>query len=160
MTDFTFRPATAADLPALIAIFRAAIETVGPSHYDESQVAAWMAATNNERRFRRLTVEVDTVLAQDGTGPVGFASLGEEGYIIMLYVRPDRMRRGLAGRLLNALIEKARARGDTRLHTEASPFSRPVFERAGFVVEEVETIERRGATFDRFLMARTLAPDG
>lgn len=160
MTDVTLRTAREPDLPVMRALFREAIEAVGPERYSDAQIAAWAATADNARRFRRLTLGAYALIAEDATGPVGFASLGEGGYIIMIYVRPASMRRGVGRRLLAALIEQARARGDTELYTEASLFSVPLFQRAGFAVESVETIVRRGATFERFIMARPLGPEG
>ena len=53
-------------------------------------------------------------------------------------------------------MDRARAQGIRRLRTEASVFSRPVFERMGFSLDEVEVVERRGAIFQRYRMSLTL----
>ncbi|MEL7363956.1 MAG: GNAT family N-acetyltransferase [Bacteroidota bacterium] len=152
-----FRRATPADLPALAALYRDAVHTLGPLAYTPAQVAAW-AATADEPRFEAFVLGPETLIVEDETGPIGFAGWRPDGHVASLYVRPDRTRQGLGLRLLTAVIESAQAAGVTRLHSEASVFSRPVFERAGFLVTGTEDIERRGATFTRYLVALDLNP--
>ena len=157
------REATAADVPALAALYAAAVRAAGPVHYDPAQVDAW-AAFADEARFRRfvlvpLTLVADDTSAGDESGITGFAGLRKDGHVTALYVHPDRMRRGIASALLRAVIERAEAHGLRRLTTDASKVSRPVFARHGFQVEAVETVERRGATFERYRMVRDLATD-
>jgi putative acetyltransferase len=149
------REATAADVPALAALYAAAVRAAGPAHYDPAQV---------EARFRRFLLDPLTLVAEDTSagdesGINGFAGLRKDGHVTALYVHPDRMRRGIASALLRAVIERAEAHGLRRLTTDASKVSRPVFARHGFQVEAVETVERRGATFERYRMVRDLATD-
>lgn len=152
MVTCRLRDATPADLPALAAIFEDAVRTAGPARYTPEQVEAWaarsgMVAAHVGRAARTIVAEVEGV-------PAGFVTLEPGGRIGMLYVRGDGQRRGLGGRLLAAAIDAADAAGLTRLRAEASAFSRPVFERAGFVVEGTRTVERGGVRFTQHLMAR------
>lgn len=149
------REATAADVPALAALYAGAVRAAGPVHYDAAQVEAW-AAFAEEARFRRFVLGPLTLVAEDESGITGFSGLRKDGHVTALYVRPDRMRRGIASMLLHAVIERAEARDLRRLTTDASAISRRVFVRHGFRVEAVETVERRGATFERTRMARDL----
>ncbi len=165
------RTAIAADVPALAALYAEAVRSAGPAHYDATQIEAWAAfadslpRSSGEARFRSfvlapLTLVAEDTVAGDTSGIVGFAGLASGGHVTALYVRSDRMRRGIGSALLRALIERAEAQGIARLHTEASPFSRPVFARHGFVLDAVETVERRGATFERYRMVRRLTANG
>lgn len=155
------REATAADVPALAALYAGAVRAAGPAHYDARQVEAW-AAFADETRFHRFVLDPLTLVAEDtragdGGEITGFAGLRKDGHVTALYVRADQMRRGIASALLRAVTERAKAQGIIQLTTDASKVSRPVFERHGFRVEAVETVERRGATFERYRMMRDLA---
>jgi len=141
----------AGDAPALAALFAAAVRGAGPQHYTPEQVEAWAAAAATPG-FPLATRNV-TLVAEDPSGVVGFAALRPDG-VDALYVHPDRMREGIGTMLLRCLLAEAEARGIDRLWTEASAFSRPVFERHGFAVAEVETVVRRGVRFERFRMVR------
>lgn len=149
------RVATEGDVPVLAALFRAAVLTCGPSAYAPEQVAAW-AATADGSRFKAFILGPRTLVLDDETGPVGFAGWRPDGHVASLYVRPDRMRHGLGRRLLAAVVSEARAAGLRRLHTEASAFSRPVFEQAGFILVGTEVVERGGVAFERPILALDL----
>jgi putative acetyltransferase len=149
------REATAADVPALAALYAGAVRAAGPAHYDAAQIEAW-AAFADEAQFRRFVLDPLTLVAEDESGITGFTGLRADGHVTALYVHPDRMRRGIASALLRAVIERAEAHGLRRLTTDASKVSRPVFARHGFQVEAVETVERREATFERYRMVRDL----
>ncbi len=146
------RKATPADLPALASLYAEAVRSAGPSAYSEEQVEVWAAFADEAEHFRRFVLEPWSLVAEDETGPVGFTGLAPDGHVTALYVRSDRMRRGIATALLAAVRDLARQRGIGRLHTEASAISRPVFERAGFRVVEIEMVERRGISFVRYRM--------
>ena len=154
----TIRPATPADVEPLADLYAAAVRALGPSAYSADQVAAW-AAFAEEPAFRRFVLGAETVVAErPASGPIGFAGLTPAGRVASLYVHPDHARQGVASALLSALIERAYERGMDRLSTEASALSRPVFERFGFALEAEEHVERRGAWFTRYRMARPLEP--
>lgn len=153
------REATAADVPALAALYAEAVRSVGPAHYAAAQVEAW-AAFADEAGFRAFVLDPLTLVADDESGITGFAGLAADGHVTALYVRRDRMRCGLGSALLRAVIERAEEEGIGRLYTEASVFSRPVFERHGFRLDAVEVVERRGATFERYRMVCDASEDG
>jgi putative acetyltransferase len=141
-------------------LYADAVRAAGPVHYDAAQVEAW-AAFANEPRFRQFVLDPLTLVAEDTragdeSGITGFTGLRADGHVTALYVRPDRMRRGIAAALLFAVVERTEAQGLRRLTTDASKVSRPVFARHGFRVEAVERVERRGAALECTRMVRDL----
>lgn len=58
---------------------------------------------------------------------------GVEGYILNMYTVPGRRSEGIAGALLERLIEHARSIGARRVWLRTSGMGRRVYERAGFV---------------------------
>lgn len=153
-----FRLATADDLPALAELYSTTVRILGPALYTADQVRVWSASPADVERFRGFILNAHTLVAmvEDSPEPVGFAGLEPDGRVASLYVHANYCRRGIGSALLAALLEKAEADGLTRLRTEASKFSRPVFERFGFTLDEVERGMHHGVPFMRFLMSRVV----
>lgn len=157
----TIRPATAADLPRLRALYAASARAAGPGAYSEAQIEAW-ARFASAPAFDAFVLGITTLVAERenerGGEMLGFGGLeargGALGRIASLYVNAGAQRQGVGTALLVALLQEARQRDITRLTTEASVFSRPLFARHGFVLEEIETVERGSVTFRRYLMTR------
>lgn len=154
------REATDGDLHAFARVFADAIRHAGPDRYTPSQVDAWAASAADAEAFGRRLLAARTIVAEDASGLVGFVTFENDGHVEMLYVRGDRQRRGVGGRLLEAALAAARAAGATQARAAASAFSLPVFLRAGFEVEAAETVVRGNVRFERHRVTRRLAPPG
>ncbi|SMF24995.1 GNAT family N-acetyltransferase [Pseudogulbenkiania subflava] len=150
-----------ADLPACHALFVDAVHVLARRHYSEAQCTAWappgpMPDTWRAAWARRLAcatgfkaVEVDGVLA-------GFAWLSDDGEVDMLYVAPHAAGQGVASRLIAELERVAQQAGLSELSVYASHTARPVFERAGFVVESDHIAWRDGVALDNWIMKKAL----
>lgn len=67
------------------------------------------------------------------TDPSGRVLLiGKEGLVMNVYVEPEHRRRGIARRLMEALIDWAPRAGIVRLVLHAAPDGRPLYESLGF----------------------------
>jgi putative acetyltransferase len=148
-----FRLATEHDLPALARLYAQSVIKVGPQRYDHAQVAAWSAFASQADRFADFVLRPVTFIAED-CGVVGFAGIEPDGHVASLYVDGDRTRQGVGSALLRVLLDHAMHAGIASLHTEASQFSRPLFERFGFHVERTEVVEYSGVWFTRYVMRR------
>jgi len=143
------------DLPAVVAIYREAVQQIALSCYTVAQVAAWSAFAETDRDLRPLLAQGYRLVMENEAGGIdAFAVLDPADYVSLLYSRVSR--RGHAARLLNALEIEARRRGIARLHTAASLVSHPLFLRHGYAVEHPETVERIGVSFDRYRMSKRL----
>jgi putative acetyltransferase len=147
----TFRPATAADVPALAALYAETARTLGPQVYSVAQVVAWESFGADTPAFRAYILDAVTWIV--GDPPEGFCGVGGDGEVHSLYVRAALTRRGLGTRLLAHALAQARAAGCEQFQAWATPFSKPVFERAGFVLERVVREPYQGVVFDRYRMA-------
>ena len=145
------REARESDVAELARIYAASIRELAPEYYPADRVEAW-AAFAEEAGFRDFILGPHTLVAVDASGPVGFAGMEETGRIASLFVRPDRARQGVASQLLEALLRRPEV--PTRLWTQASELSRPLFEKFGFTVVETEVVERRGTELGRYVMER------
>jgi L-amino acid N-acyltransferase YncA len=150
------RPATADDLPAILAIV---------NHEILTGTAFWVSAptTLKARREwmeqRRQVGHPVLVIEQDGV-LAGFGSYGsfrpQDGYARTvehsLYIAPAFQRRGLGDRMLASLVEHAtRARLHVMIGAIASENARSIalHERHGFVAANV--LPQVGRKFDRWL---------
>ena len=144
---------------ALAAIYQQAIRHLGEPHYTPEQVRAWAGHADDETTFSRWLDDASTTVATDRElGIVGFGGIDGKGRITSMFVSPAMMRRGVASTILEALFRQARSRGLTRLTTEASEFSRPLFELFGFEVTGVEERVFRDVEFSRYTMQADLTP--
>ncbi|WP_298233973.1 GNAT family N-acetyltransferase [uncultured Azohydromonas sp.] len=148
------RPYAPADLKTLVALFTAAVHTLGAPHYGRQQLDAWAPRPPDLDTWRQRFEAQHTLVAEDALGPCGFVSWRDDGYIDTLYTAPRCARRGVATRLVQAAEDALSAAGVTELSTEASLAAWPFFETRGFEVVEPQTVTRRGASFTRFLMRK------
>lgn len=153
------RRATAADLPALAALYAESARRLGPQVYSPEQVAAWARFAADEAAFRRYVLGAETWLAETAgdVRPCGFCGVGAGdpaeprlGEVHSLYVRADLSRRGLGTQLLAHALAQARSRGIGRFGAWATPFSRPLFERAGLHLVATVREPFQGVLFERY----------
>jgi putative acetyltransferase len=148
------RLATAADVPALAGLYAETARTLGPQVYTPAQVAAWESFGADTPAFRSYILGAATWIEGDPPGPPqGFCGIAADGEVHSLYVRAALTRRGLGTRLLAQALAQARAGGQPQFHAWATPFSRPLFERAGFRLQAVVREPFQGVLFDRYRMA-------
>jgi putative acetyltransferase len=159
--DASWRLAARQDVPALAALYALCARTLGPQVYTPEQVAAWQSFGADTAAFADYVLGAATwVVPPPGpgdpadAGPRAFCGVNAQGEVKSLYVRPDQSRRGLGSALLAHAIGHARQQGVRRFSAWATPLSRPVFERAGFVLMEVRREPYQGVPFDRFRLQR------
>ncbi|HEV7730810.1 MAG TPA: GNAT family N-acetyltransferase [Candidatus Binatia bacterium] len=112
----TIRDATAADLPAILAILNDVLVSSAAIWRDDPETPAERATWFAERTRRGFPV---LVAVDDDDGVLGFASYGDfralSGYRTTvehsIHIRSDRRGGGLGTVLLDALVERARAAG-------------------------------------------------
>jgi len=131
------RAARADEIPALLAIFRAAVRTTAAGDYSAEQIDAWSpphwppaqreAWIERVRALHPFVAELDGVLA-------GYADLQDDGLIDHFYVSPDFARRGVGAALMAQLLACARERGLHTLRSHVSRTAQPFFARFGFEV--------------------------
>jgi len=154
----TFRLATPADVPVLAALYAHTARTLGGWCYTPEQVAAWSSFGAHTPAFRDYVLGSRTWVAQrpegaDSEDLLGFCGIDAHGHVHSLYVRADHNRRGLGTALLAHAMADARERGLQHFSAWCTPFSEPVFARAGLVVVERPLAEFEGVSFRRCRMS-------
>ena len=150
------RPYAAADIDALIALFRDSVRRVAQGDYSLEQVRAWAPDEIDREGWALRLAASSTWVAVDRDRIAGFTTLEADGHLDMLYVHAELQRRGIASALLSRAASAARAVGLARLFTEASITARPFFERRGFQLLQTQIVTRRGQDLTNFRMARRL----
>ena len=152
------RPMLPADAPVLAAIFRAAIETLAAEDYSPAQLEAWIAAADDEDGFARKLGGQLTLIATVEREPAGFASLKDNDYLDMIYVRPEFAGRGVAKTLVEALETLAAARGQAKLTADVSDAARDFFAHRGYTAVRRNTVELNGQWLGNTTMEKSLPP--
>ncbi len=149
---FQFRVAVDRDIVALVQLYADCALTLGPQVYSAEQVAAWASFGADSAAFRHYifsaTTWVATTPAVDGIA--GFCGVDDSGEVHSLYVHPRLTRQGLGSKLLGHAMAQARAAGVQRFSAWATPFSRPVFARAGLGLVAAVTETYQGVPFERY----------
>jgi GNAT superfamily N-acetyltransferase len=148
------RRAVADDVPALSRLYAHSARTLGPQVYSAEQVAAWQRFAQDAAVFADYVLGADTWLAEDGAGALGFCGVEAGGEVRSLYVRAEATRGGLGSVLLAHALQRAQARGLTQFAAWATPFSLPVFRRAGFALVRSVHEPFEGVIFERHRVAR------
>jgi putative acetyltransferase len=156
---FDWRRAAPADVCVLAALYRDAALRLGPLVYTPGQVRAWASFADDEPGFRAYVLDADTWVAErpgDGRtlGFCGVSTQGGLGELRSLYVTPGRTRQGLGGEMLRRTLARVEGDGVTRCAAWATPFSRPVFIAAGFVLAQTVSAPFAGTLFERYRVER------
>jgi ribosomal protein S18 acetylase RimI-like enzyme len=126
------RAATADDLPAIEAVFRASAKVWAEDRpfleANPDEIAAPVDLVN--RGQVRVAVKSGTIVAFSS-----WVILHESAWEVDdLFVRPDLMRHGIGRRLLEEMAEAATIAGCVRLGVTANPQALGFYEKLGFVV--------------------------
>ena len=144
MTAYLVREATLADLPTLVRQrFSMFAELGDASEADradlEAAIARYLAEAIPAGLFRAWLVEADA-LAVAGGGiqlrPLvprpGYTRGEPEAIVLSIWTDPAHRRRGLARRVVAAILAWCRANGVRRVCLHASPDGRALYEQLGF----------------------------
>lgn len=149
--------AQAKHLPAVQQLFRQTIERVSVQHYTPEQVAVWASGADDDKQWQNRLNDQYFILAMVDEEPVGFSSLQEHtGYLDMLFVHHNFQGQGIATLLLKHIIAQAKEKDVPEITTEASITAKPLFEKMGFVVLEVQDKQHKGLVFRNYKMSKQL----
>lgn len=155
--DLHVRSYAEGDARPLAEIFHRAVHEGAASRYDARERAAWSPAVPATRSWEARLAEAETVVAEGPDGALGFMSLDlARGYLDLAFVLPDVMGQGVADALYAVLEGRARARGLTRLETEASLLAEPFFRRQGWRMVRRQKVERLGVWLSNAVMEKDL----
>ena len=137
---WTLRDATSADAEALLSLYRAAYAPGQDPHRDR----AGKPLLDSLHDVRGFLAERAVLVAEDSDGRLaGSAALRAIANIRRVAVHPDHKKKGVAGALVDAVVERARREkfDHAELDTQAEhPWLPSFYARHGFVERGVETM--------------------
>jgi putative acetyltransferase len=121
VTEPAIRPIRPADDPALAAIIREVMKSVGAdvagSSFHDAEVDAMCASYAEPRAAYFVVEEAGRVMGGGGIGPLAGAG-GEVCELRKMYLLPELRGRGIGERLLQECLAAARERGYRRCYLE------------------------------------------
>lgn len=132
----TIRPATMADVEAILALHVASIRRLGAETYSPRQVDAWATKPEGTSPYE-ASIRDDgrhVIVAERDGELLGWGRLDRsDGEVSAVYVHPDHARQGVGSALVAHLEALAREWGFDRLHLWASLNAVPFYESLGFL---------------------------
>ena len=151
------RPYRGDDLETVVRIYTDSIHSLAAAHYSKDQLEAWAPHTPDLIRWGERLAGLNTIIAECNGAPAGFISYASSGYIDLAFTAPRYARCGIAAHLFRFIEGSLSTSGVAHLTVHASLSARSFFERMGFVVDQEEVVECRGALLRRFGMSKPIA---
>ena len=132
--EIAIRAMRADDADEVHDVVRAAFDACVAPDYGADGVRHFRAYASRNALRQRLGDHL-TLLAQSGPSIVGVCQFRERSTLSMLFVRPDRHRRGVARRLVDAGLAACRAANPRldAIHVASSPYAVDAYRALGFV---------------------------
>ena len=144
--DYTIRPATTADIPAVVAHREQMFRDMGISAEFEAMAAAtraWLADAVPSGDYRGWIAEAGDGTVAGGGGlivipwpPGPFQMDPRCGFVFNVYTDPAHRQQGVGRRLMAAMHDWCRAQGIERVVLNASTFGRQLYTDMGYVVSD------------------------
>lgn len=150
------RQANQNDLRGILTLFEDTVAEVNKHDYSASQLEAWKSSSRDRERWLNKISSQYFLVTEENHVITGFASITPEGYLDTMFVHKNHQRKGIAGRLVKALILFAREQDISEIITDASITARPFFEKLGFEVVKKQTVNRKGIAITNFKMKKLL----
>jgi GNAT superfamily N-acetyltransferase len=143
--EIIMRPATVADAPIIVHHRRAMFTDMGVGDeaglnameatfapyvtraLGDGSYRAWLAQTADDR-----VVAGGGLIVNEWPARPGILSIPRRAYILNVYTEPEHRGRGIARRIMTAIVEWCRAEGFRSVSLHASVFGRPLYESMGF----------------------------
>jgi putative acetyltransferase len=144
MKGLLIRPYRAEDAAHLARVFHRAVRRGTGEHYSLVQRVAWSPRASDGALWHARLCDIDTVVAELPSGPVGFMALNAaESFVDFAYVDPSVRGQGVGAALYAVIEGRARSMGLGHLQTEASRVAEPFFRTRGWVVLHRQVVRRR-----------------
>lgn len=138
------------DCKELTELFYHTVHTVNARDYTEEQLDAWADGKPDLEKWDRNFKSHYSLVAVEGTLPVGFGDIDETGYLDHLYVHAEYHKRGIA----TAICDRLEQAVSGPIETHASITAKHFFEKRGYQVVKEQQVERGGVKLTNFVMIK------
>ena len=154
----TIRPFRDEDAPTMTAIYRRAVQELGPKRYGPEQVAVWAGLEPSPARFSAIMNDgrCGLVAVDNNDQVVAFGDFERDGHIGFLYASPDIAGTGVVATLYAALEAAAKSQDIGKLYSEASELAKSFLLKQGFTVVERRDFEVNGVPIHNFAVEKRL----
>ncbi|WED26478.1 GNAT family N-acetyltransferase [Vibrio sp. DW001] len=146
------RPYAPEDACTLRALFFDTVRSVNRKDYSERQIEAWASDEITLDRWQVLLDKLVPFVAEVDNKIVGYADLQSDGLIGHFYVDHNHQSMGIAGALMQQILQQGNKSKIPRLYSHVSITAKPFFEHYGFKVIEERQVDLRGQTLINYRM--------
>jgi putative acetyltransferase len=154
------RPALESDFGAIGRVFHEAVRQIARRDYTEDQVRTWSPRQLDAAHWQQRTVKLEVRVAALESVVAGFIGFSHSGYIDLLFVHPEFVRRGVARALLLEAESLLGQLGVETAWTEASLTARGFFQAMGYGTVREQTVCCGGVELRNYRMEKVLTQDG
>lgn len=137
-------------------IFAETIKLTNAGDYSAIQIEAWIAHGSDPDLWQQKINEHYFIKAVSGNKIAGFASLGPDGYVDLLFTNREHQRKGIATKLMVQIENKSRELGITTITAEISITALPFFSKNGFVIREKQQKRIKNTVLENYRMEKIL----
>ena len=130
------RPAKPEDAEAIASlIIRSIREVCGPDYGNDEELLSFWCKNKTAENMRRGIQDPNNywIVAAEGHIVVGTALLSVSGKVVLCFLLPEYLGRGIGKAMLNDLITKASELGIRKLVLESTRTARNFYKRNGFI---------------------------
>lgn len=148
------------DTEEIVSLFYETVHAVNSKDYSQAQLDAWAPIEEIDMKvesWKNSLIQNITYVARMNEKIVGFSDLTYNGHLDRLYVHKDYQGQGIASALISKLESEAKKLKILEIDTEASITAKPFFERQGYQMICLQTVERKGIELINYQMIKKLS---
>ena len=115
------------DAASLRALFYHTVREINRQDYSQAQVEAWAPDEYDHEQWSSRISALKPFIATIDNNIAGYTDLQDDGYIDHFFCHKDYQGMGVGKTLMQQIVNSAKARGITRLHSQVSKTAKPVF---------------------------------
>lgn len=110
----------ASDLEAVVALFGRSVREIASRDYSPAQMSAWAPEVPDWLGWSKRLSEGAAFVCERKDRIAGFARIGGNGYLDLLYVHPEFQGQGFARALFERVLAWAKSHGVSRMTSDVA----------------------------------------
>lgn len=156
LNNLIIRIACISDIEEITQLFYDTIQYINSKDYPQDQIDDWASWHTDTEKWAGKLLQQYFIVAIFDNIVVGFSSLATDGYLDFMFVHKNYQNRGIAGKLLRVIEEKAIDQNNESVYSDVSITARPFFESHGYKVEKQQLKQSRIKSLINFRMIKNL----